>query len=106
MRKNEPTLDHSGGVHGKACWLIAYIRRIWKLPYRTHNIVLHLINGSLSIDVTLEKRSVKYILNLINGENKLPGSIVKLSLYNNSTTLGEKIRYFMYKYKIYDYERY
>ena len=23
--KNEPTLDHSGGVHGKACWLIAYI---------------------------------------------------------------------------------
>ena len=24
--KNEPTLDHSGGgVHGKACWLIAYM---------------------------------------------------------------------------------
>ena len=25
-KKNEPTLDHSGGggVHGKACWLIAY----------------------------------------------------------------------------------
>ena len=24
--KNKPTLDHSGGgVHGKACWLIAYI---------------------------------------------------------------------------------
>ena len=24
-KKNEPTLDHSGGVHGKACWLIAYV---------------------------------------------------------------------------------
>ena len=25
-QKNEPTLDHSGGgVHGKACWLIAYM---------------------------------------------------------------------------------
>ena len=24
-KKNEPTLDHSGGgVHGKTCWLIAY----------------------------------------------------------------------------------
>ena len=23
--KNEPTLDHAGGVHGKACWLIAYM---------------------------------------------------------------------------------
>ena len=43
---------------------------------------------------------------MINGENKLYGSIVKLSLYNNSTTLGENIRYFMYKYKIYDYEWY
>ena len=27
-------------------------------------------------------------------------------MYNNSTTLGENIRYFMYKYKIYDYEWY
>ena len=45
-------------------------------------------------------------LNLINGENKLYGSISKLSLCNNSTTLGENIRYFMYKYKIYDYEWY
>ena len=82
------------------------IRRIWKLPYRTHNNLLHLINLCLPIDVTLEKRSIKYIWNLINGENKLYGSIVKLSLYNNSTTLGENIRYFMYKYKIYNYEWY
>ena len=82
------------------------IRIIWKLPYRTHNNLLHSINLCLPIDVTLEKRSIKYIWNLINGENKLYGSIVKLSLYNNSTTLGENIRYFMYKYKIYDYEWY
>ena len=43
---------------------------------------------------------------MINGENKFYGSIAKLSLYNNSTTLGKNIRYFMYKYKIYDYEWY
>ena len=80
------------------------IRRNWKLPYRTHNNVLHLINGCLPIDVILEKRSIKYIWTLIHGENNLYGSIVKLSLFNNSTTLGENIRYFMYKYKIYDHE--
>ena len=56
--------------------------------------------------VTLEKRSINYLMNLINGENKLYGSFVKLSFYNNSTTLSENIRYFMYKYKIYDYEWY
>ena len=27
-------------------------------------------------------------------------------MYNNLTTLGENIRYFIYKYKIYDYEWY
>ena len=82
------------------------IRRIWKLPYRTHNNLLHLINLCLPIDVTLEKRCIKYTWNLINGENKLYDNISKLSLCNNSTTLGENIRYFMYKYKIYDYEWY
>ena len=46
------------------------------------------------------------IWNLINSENKLYGSTVKLSLCNNSTTLRENIRYFMYKCKIYDYEWY
>ena len=43
---------------------------------------------------------------MIKGENNLYGSISKLSLCNISTTLGENIRYFMYKYKIYDYEWY
>ena len=43
---------------------------------------------------------------MINGKNKLYGSISKLSLCNNTTTLGENIHHFMYKYKIYDYEWY
>ena len=63
------------------------IRRIWKLPYRTHNNLLHLIYLCLPFDVTLEKYSTKYKWNLINGENKFYGSMVKLSLSNNSTTL-------------------
>ena len=83
------------------------IRRIWKLPYRTHNNLLHLINLCLPIDiVTLVKRCIKYIWNLINGENELYGSMSKLSLCNNSTTLGENIRYFMCKYTISDFEWY
>ena len=43
--------------------------------------------------------------NLINSKNKLNGSIVKLSLCNNST-LRKNFRYFMCKYKIYVYEWY
>ena len=40
------------------------IRRIWKLLYRTHNNLLLLINLYLPIDVTLEKRSIKYNMEL------------------------------------------
>ena len=63
------------------------IRIIWKLPYRTHSNLLHLIYLCLPFDVILEKRSTKCKWNLINGENKLYDSIVKLSLCNNSATL-------------------
>ena len=54
----------------------------------------------------LLRNVVLNIWNLINSENNLYGSIVKLSLCNKSTTLAENIRHFMYKYKIYDYEWY
>ena len=76
---------------------------------KNYNNLLLFINLCLPIDVTLEKVVLNiYIWNLINSENELYGSIVKLSLCNNSTTLGENIRYCMYNYiyKIYDYEWY
>ena len=62
------------------------------------------MNLCLPIDVTLEKHCIKYIWNLINDESDLYGNISRLSLCNNLTKLGENIRYFMYKYKIYEYK--
>ena len=37
------------------------IRRVWKIPYRTHNKLVHLINKSCSINNVLEKMSIKFI---------------------------------------------
>ena len=37
---------------------------------------------------------------MINSNCKLYNNVVKLSLNNVSTTIGENMRYFMYKYKI------
>ena len=56
-KKNEPTLDHSGagggGVHGKACWLIAYNsskqetncipNNIALIKYQLIEIIIHLM---------------------------------------------------------------
>ena len=53
------------------------IRRVWKIPYRTHNNLVHLINISCSINTVLEKRSIKCIWTLTNSQNQLYNQIVK-----------------------------
>ena len=82
------------------CWRKA-IRRLYNIPYRTHNILVHHIINSYPIDVVLEKRCIKYrpIWNLINSGCKLHADIVFLSMDNMYSTIGENMRYFMYKYK-------
>ena len=55
--KNEPTLDHSGGrVHGKTCWLIAYvelyairIRHLLHNLMRNPNVCVLIIASNLHI---------------------------------------------------------
>ena len=35
------------------------IQRIWKIPFRSHNKLVHLINSSHDISIILEKRCIK-----------------------------------------------
>ena len=60
----------------------------------------------MPIDITLEKRCIKHLWNMINSNCKLYRNIVNLSLNNVSTTIGENLRYFMYKYMIQEYDWY
>ena len=50
-------------------------------------------------------KPIIYIWTLINSQNQLYNEIIKYSLYNCTTLIGENIRYFMNKYDIsrYDY---
>ena len=48
----------------------------------------------------IRKRSIKFRWTLINSPNKLYNQIVKYSLYNCTTIIGENVRYFMNKYDI------
>ena len=68
--------------------------------------MLHGINDCVPIDITLEKRCIKFICSLMNSKHTLYNSIVKYSFYNASTVIGENIRYFMSKYGIYEHEWY
>ena len=44
------------------------IQRIWKIPFRSHNKLVHLINGSHDISIILEKRCVKQSWKMLNSE--------------------------------------
>ena len=48
----------------------------------------------------MEKRCVNFLWNLFNSDNVLFSRIIKYSIHNSDTTIGENVRYFMYKYKI------
>ena len=76
------------------------IRRIWKIPFRSHNKLVHLINGSHDISIILEKRCIKQSWKMLNSEYELYNIIVKYSMHNANSTLGENVRYFMYKYNL------
>ena len=39
------------------------ILRLWKIPYRTHNKFIYIINNGMPIVITLEKRCIKYLWN-------------------------------------------
>ena len=80
----------------KAIW------RLWKIPYRTHNKFIHIVNNWMPINITLEKRCIKYLWNMINSNCKLYHNIVNLSLNNVNTTIGENL----YKYMIQEYDWY
>ena len=67
------------------------ICQIYKLPYRTHNILINHIIQCYPIDIILEKICIQFICGLMNSEP---------ILFNMSTTIGEHIKYFMYTYNI------
>ena len=62
--------------------------------------LVDLINKCNSIVNILEKRCIKFLWNLLNNENALFGRICKYSMYNTDLTIGENIRYFIYKYDL------
>jgi exonuclease III len=76
------------------------IRKIWGLPYNTHNKFIHIVNNCLPINLILEKKCMSFIFSTINSTNKTVHSIVDEILHCSNSTFAENYRYFMYKYSI------
>ena len=84
------------------CIFVAWrkaIRKIWKIPNISHCRLLPYINDCNYIDSILERRYIRFLYNIFNSENQLYTSMIKYSLTNCDSTLGENIRYLMHKYE-------
>ena len=81
------------------------MRILWHLPYTTHCNLLHTINNSLPIEISLEKRSVKSIWSCVNSENDVK-TISRLATKLPPSVFGQNYRYFSYKYFILPYQLY
>ena len=54
----------------------------------------------LSIHTLYTERCVKILRIFFNKDNVLVSRNLRYSMHNSDTTIGEKVKYFMYKYKI------
>ena len=77
------------------------IRRIWYLPYNTHCNILPFINNTDSVELSLEKRCVKFVWSCLNSSNAVVKNISMFVLDNRHSVLGNNFKYFSYKYDLY-----
>ena len=66
---------------------------VFKLPYRTHNLIINRMVKT--IEIRLHKETARLIYNLFNSSNN-----VKHHMFNNNSMLSEKFRYLCYYYKL------
>ena len=97
---------HYGNIYDKKLLELFYVawrkslRRVWNISNVTHNNLLPYIHNCHPIEVILEKRCIKFVWSLFNSNYALYSNILRLSLQNGNSTMGENVRYLMHKYGI------
>ena len=73
-------------------------RRIWRLPYRAHNVIVHSL--SYDIDHQLDTRMTKFVYTCLNHSNSVCRSLLSSKLHCVRSTFAANYKYLSYKYNI------
>ena len=76
------------------------VRLLWNLPNKTHCNLLPCINDTLPIDISLEKRCIKFLWTSLNSSNDVVKLITLSSIKTDRSVLGDNYRYLSHKYNI------
>ena len=72
--------------------------RIWRLPYRAHNAIVHSL--SYDIDHHLDNRMTKFVYSCLTHSNSVCRSLLSLKLHCVRSTFAANFKYLSYKYNI------
>ena len=73
-------------------------RRIWGLPYKAHNAIIH--NLSYNIDLQFDTRMLKFVHSCLNHCNRVCKSLSSAKLHCIKSTFAATYKYLSNKYKI------
>ena len=73
-------------------------RRLWRLPYTTHNNIAH--NLSNDVAFQLDKRIVCFTHNALNHSNKVCRLLLLAKLHSISSTFATNYHHLCYKYEL------
>ena len=82
------------------------IRHYTNIVYYYYFNLLHTINNSLPIQISLEKRAIKSIWSCLNSENCAVKPFSQLATKLPRSVFGHNYRYFSYKYSIMSHQWY
>ena len=80
-------------------WNIA-VRRVWKVPWRTHCNILPHLAGVMSPELNFAKRAISFAKLLSKSNNKVVNMITGMGLYGKHSILGANIRHLKAKYEL------
>ena len=76
------------------------VRHIWKLPYRTHNILLSEICDTRPFDVQLHLRFLRFMSKLFVSENTVVRRCCTIIQNGSRSAVGRSLNYLLFKYNI------
>lgn len=76
------------------------IRKLYKLPYRTHSNLLPLICEDKSPDTQMQGRFVKFITSCFNSKNSLVRRSVRIAMQGSRSNIGRNISLICNRYNI------
>ena len=78
-------------------WRMA-VRRVWRVPWTTHNVLLPHIAGVMPPELSFAKRSIKFINKLLISDNLTVKTITGMAINSNKSFIGSSYKHLLAKY--------